>query len=645
MDSKLKTLIDQINSKDPTFEGSIRAVEQTDAQRADGESPQFELSFSSEDPYERWFGIEVLGHKKTEVRMDWIGSGNAPLLLQHNHDQLIGVIDTAKLSGSRGTAAVRFGKGALAQEIKQDVEDGIRQNVSVGYRVHEMKLVKGKDNAPDEYRVTDWEPFEVSIVSVPADRSVGTNRQAEPAPSPSKPKEKEKLMDPKELSSEAVRLGLSPEASLKAVMAEQAKQAAAEGQKAADSAHKSELDRQSGIRELGKAHNASTEAEAAIVAEKSVDTFRAEVLATYSAGLLLVAPSAPQTSPSEARDLARYSFVKAIREKADGTLSGIEAEMHADGVKEAKESGVAVSGLSIPHSVLQRDLTVGTEGTDVVATGITGFIDLLRNKMIVQQLGAQFLTGLTGNIQIPKLTAGAAAAWEGENDAGAEGTQTLGQLALSPKRVGCYTDISKQLIIQSSIDIERMVQNDLATAIALAIDFAAIAGPGSGDAPTGILSTSGIGSVVGGTNGLAPTLAHIIALESAVAVDNADIGNLSYLTNTSVRGKLKSTPRVASTDSLMVWADGMQPLNGYGCAVSNQVPANLTKGNSTAVASAIVFGNFNDLIVAQWGGLDIVVDPLTLATTNMLRIVANTYADVGVRNAASFAAMADALTA
>jgi len=638
---QLRGLIDQINAKAPVFNGSIRAVAPA-GEKADDAEKTFELSFSSEEPYQRWFGFEILGHKAEEVDMAWISSGNAPLLLQHNHDQQIGVIVSAKLEKGRGTAVVRFGRGALAQEIKQDVEDGIRTNVSVGYRVHEMKLVEEKDDV-DVYRVTKWGPFENSIVSVPADQSVGVGR----SDTPPKPKIQIKDNTMEKQKELAKSLGLNEDASLESILEAQARKSEAK----AKAGHDAELQRQADIRAEADAHTATISdiAERAKVAIRdniSLESFRHEILDCYTNGTAKVA-SAPAYSAKEEKDLRGFSITKAIREFAAGKLSGIEAEVHEQAEKEAKDSGLTISGFGIPASMMQRagEVTVAGEGADVVATNVTGFIDLLRSKMIVNQLGARSLTGLSSNVLIPKMTAGATAAWEGEIDAGAKATPTFGQLALSPNRVGAYTEISKQLILQNTPDVEALIRNDLATAIATAIDLAALHGTGANNQPTGIAATSGIGSVAGGTNGLAPTHAHMVALETAVAVDNADVGALSYCTNAAVRGKLKTTAKVASTDSMMVWADGSTPINGYGCGVSNQVSSGLTKGTSEDVCSAIFFGNWNDLIVAQFGGLDLVVDPYSLATANLLRITANTYADVGVRHAESFAAMLDALTA
>jgi HK97 family phage major capsid protein len=215
-------------------------------------------------------------------------------------------------------------------------------------------------------------------------------------------------------------------------------------------------------------------------------------------------------------------------------------------------------------------------------------------------------------------------------------------VALTPNRIGTYTEVSKKLLVQSSLSVELLIRKLLADSIALGIDLAALHGTGSGDQPTGIAATSGIGSVAGGTNGLAPAWSHIVELETDVAVANGDVGKMGYLTNAKVRGKLKQVFTNATYGEIPLWKDNQ--VNGYRAEVSNQVSSTLTKGTSD-VCSALFFGNWADLLCAFWGGLDMVIDPYTLATTNLTRITANTYADVGVRHAASFSAMLDALTA
>lgn len=349
------------------------------------------------------------------------------------------------------------------------------------------------------------------------------------------------------------------------------------------------------------------------------------------------------------RDVQRYSLVRAIRAAMSNDWRGAELEREASAATAQRLGREPNGSFFVPADWLEsRDLTVGTNsaGGYTVSTDLLAqnFIDLLRNRMALRQAGATMLTGLVGNIAIPRQTGGATAYWVAENSAPTESAQAFDQVTMTPHTVGAFTDISRRLLNQSSIDVEMLVRTDLATVLALAIDLAGLHGTGSSNQPTGLAATSGIGSVAGGTNGAAPTLANIIALETAVAVANADIGRLAYVTNAKVRGKLKGTAKESGTNAQMIWADGATPLNGYGAVVSNQVSSALTKGTSSGVCSAIFFGNWADLFIGMWGGLDILVDPYTGSTAGTVRVVALQDVDVAVRHAESFAAMLDALT-
>lgn len=348
-----------------------------------------------------------------------------------------------------------------------------------------------------------------------------------------------------------------------------------------------------------------------------------------------------------AEDLRRYSLVRAIRAAANGDWRGAELEREASEAM-AKALGKDPQGFFVPQDWLeQRDMVVGidAQGGYLKATDLLSqsFIEMLRNRMMVQRAGATILGGLVGDVAIPKQSGGATAYWVAESGAPTESNQTVAQVAMSPKTVGAFTDISRKLLKQSSVDVEAFVRRDLSTVLALAIDLAALHGSGSSNQPTGIASTSGIGSVVGGANGAAPDWDDIVDLEQEVAVDNADIGALAYMTNAKVRGKLKKT--VVGTDMRMVWENSDTPLNGYPAYVTNQVASDLDKGTSTGVCSAIFFGNWNDLLIGMWGGLDVLVDPYTGSSTGTVRVVAFQDVDIAVRHAESFAAMLDALTA
>ena len=332
-----------------------------------------------------------------------------------------------------------------------------------------------------------------------------------------------------------------------------------------------------------------------------------------------------------------YSFRKAIYEMAyRGGLTGLEKEMH----EEAMRTNPGIQGIGVPEFIINSRADLAAASSPVVATETRDFIESLKAKLVIVQAGARMLTGLTGNLSIPTQTSGAAA-WEAENGDANDFAMSLSNKTMSPKRLAAYQSLSKQLLIQSSYDVEQILRNDMTTAVALALDDAAIEG-GAANTPTGILNTSGIGSVTGGATGAAPTWANIVELEREVAVDNADIGALAFLTNPKVRAKLKAT--AVGTDQRMVWSESGNSLMGYPVYITTQVPSDLDKGATTGVCSAIIFGNFNDLMIGQWGGIDLTIDPYTLAAKAQVKVVINSYWDVLIRNAASFAAMKDALT-
>ena len=349
-----------------------------------------------------------------------------------------------------------------------------------------------------------------------------------------------------------------------------------------------------------------------------------------------------------------YRLLRAINLVASGKpLDGVELEMHQEAEREARAANVTASGnLQVPSMLSrsfgrqteQRDMTAGTTtaGGYTVQTDIGDLIPILEPKLLTRTLGATVLTGLTGNIDFPRGNADASATWEGENDANAETSPTFDRLQLSPNRLGAFTDISKQLMVQSSIDVENYVRQRLNFAIAKAVDLAAINGSGSSPEPRGILNTSGIGDVAGGTNGANPDWSDIVDLETQVAIDNADMGRLAYLTTPGVRGYLKQTI-IDSGSGRFIWPVNATELNGYNAQVSTQVPSTLTKGSSSGVCHAIIFGNWQELLIGQWAGIDLVVDPYTGAKNSLVTLVVNSWWDVAIRHAASFAAMKDAL--
>lgn len=591
-----------------------------------------EISFSSEEPVDRWFGTEILDHAPGSVRLDRIKTGG-PLLMDHCREDQVGVVEDVGITSDRkGRAVVRFGKSSDAEEIYQDVLDGIRQNISVGYVIHKME-VEDPDSSAPIYRAIDWEPLEISIVSVPADITVGVGRAADETAH-----ETEILTRNHTPKKENITMSETVD-----VTAHEAKGRQDEQSRARD------------ILAIGERQKLPELARQFIDNGKSVDEFRSAVIEAMEArGEITKVTTSAEIGLSKA-ETRQFSLIRAIHAMANP--SDRKAQENAAFEFETSRAVADVlkrspQGFFIPSEVQQRDLLVGgaTTGGNTKQTTVLGgsFIDQLRNKMMVARMGSTVLSGLVGDIAIPSQSAGATAYWVAENGAPTESQQTFGQVALAPKTVGAFTDISRKLLLQSSVDVENLVTRDLATTIALAIDLAALHGTAADNQPRGIAATSGIGSVAGGTTGAAPTLANLIGLWSEVAQDNADLGSLGFLTNSKVIGKLMSTTRGTNLDMIIrdfPAADGFTNINGARCGVSNQVSSSLTKSTSVGICSAIFYGNWSDLVIGQWGGVDVLVDPYTGGAAGTVRVRVLQDVDVAVRHAESFAAMLDALTA
>ena len=570
------------------------------------------MSVSSENPVERQFGQEVIVHSENTLDLKFARSGNMPLLLDHDPERQIGVIESVTLDSSarRLRATARFSRSALAEEVYRDVIDGIRSNVSIGYKVRKME--RDADRA-DLYRVTDAELLEVSIVSLPADQSVGTNRSIE-------------VPDEAEIKTIIKETKMSDEINVDQVRAD----AAAERSK--------EI---SEILSLAARHNQRGFADQAIREGASLAQFRGALLDKIADKPLDVADV--DMTPKEQRE---YSLMNAIRSAQAGRFDGFEREVSDE---LAKRYGKEPRGFYVPQSIFKRDLTVGTDaaGGFLKPTDHLGgeFIDALRANLVISGLGARMMQGLSGDVAIPALNAKTSVGFVAENAApGAEGAPTFRQVTMSPKTLVQYVDISRKLSMQSDPSVEQIIRDDMTRQFAAKIDEVAIEGGGSNE-PTGITQTSGIGSVAMGTNGGAITYAKLVDLEKEVAIDNALGGSLAFLTNPKVVGAMRQTPRQASGVEGNFILNDSNTLLGYNVASTTLVPSDLTKGTSSGVCSAVIFGNFNDLMIGMFGGLDVLVDPYTGSATGATRIAMYQDVDVAVRHAQSFAAILDVTTA
>lgn len=580
-----------------TAEVQHRAMEM-DISPIDEDTRTVKMALSSEEPVARSFGNEVLDHSKESIDLSFLASGRAPLLLDHDPEKQIGVIKSVQLDEQtrRLRAEVRFGKGELAREAFSDVVDGIKANISVGYSIGKME--RDRDDK-ETYRAKSWKPVEASLVSIPADMTVGVGRSGK---AENKPVIKTSLKERNIMS----------EVNIEAVKAE-AQQAA---QKNAAQ-----------IVELGARHNKSDMAREAIAQGRSIDEFRGELLESIGSTTALES----QDIGMNEKEVQNFSMMRAIHALANPTdrraqeAAAFEFECSRAA---AEQYGTTAQGIMLPADVLRtwnkRDLNSADESelfTDDFRGG--DFIDALRNQSSVMSAGARMLGGLSGDVKIPKKTAAASASWIAtEGGDATESEMTVGNVSLTPKTLGAFTDVTRQLLIQSSLDVESLIRDDLTKAMAIAIDKAGLEGTGASGQPTGILNTTGVNTVTAFA-AANPTFAEVVSLETAVAEDNALNGNLSYILPASMNGALKTTAKDAGSGQFV--SQGGQ-INGYNAIVSNQ-----------ATAGNLYFGNFDDLLIGMFGGLDIVVDPYTASKSGTVRVVALQSVDCAVRHAVSFA--------
>ena len=602
-ESEEEVMVDE-EDRDINGEMKYRTIDLSRASYIDEEKRLVRIGVSSEEPVERSFGMEVLGHSRGDINMEFISSGRAPLLLDHDMTKQIGVIEEFKLdeSAKRTIALVRFGKSSLAREIFEDVVDGIRMNISVGYRVDKLERT---DKDDETYYRASWTPMEVSSVSVPADQSrlVGVGRSKDKQPILHK--------EVKKMENEKQEINLDEVKSNAVVEA------------------KAEFKRNSKeILDLASRHNKRDLADQAISDGLSVEEFRGVLLDNISNNEPLETPSEIGLTEKETK---RFSILRAINAMANPTDSKAQqdAAFEFECSRAAGELyGKTAQGVLLPPEVLaswgQRDMNA-SDDSNLIAQDFRGgdFIDVLRNSSAVMQ-NATILNGLSGDVKIPKKTAASTAAFiSSEGGASSESEMTIGSVTMSPKTLGAHTDVTRQLMIQSSLDVENLIRNDLAGSMAVAIDNAALEGSGSSGNPTGITNTTGI-NTVSLSSAAAPTFAEMVSMESAVAVDNALLGGLVYIVHPTNAGTLKTTTKDSGSGQFVLTNN---EINGYPVVVSAQLTAN-----------NYVFGNMQDLLVGLFGGLDIVVDPYSNSTSGTVRVVALQSCDVNVRHAVSFCA-------
>ncbi len=572
----------------------------TEFVRTKDEDRVIEFPFASEEPVERMYGNEVLEISERAMDMSRLNTG-APLLFQHDADKIVGVVERAYIKGKRGFARVRLANNELGREMQELISDKIIRNVSFGYKINELEADKSTN--PVTYRATDFQPFEISLVTVPADfknvgigRALSNNESVETASAVQSKLVKETQMEP----------NLEKEAAIRA------------------EARKAQRKEVAEMIALGQRTKHVELAQEFIGNSRSLEELRTALLEKMGVEEKPINPQDAEIGLTE-KETRNFSFLRAL--KALAHPNDKEAQRAAAFEFEVSEAaqaktGKEARGLLIPADVLgygRRDLTVGTanQGGDLVATDLlsASFIDLLRKALVLQSAGANVLTGLQGMVAIPRQSGGATTYHVAENSNITESQLTVDQVSLQPRTIGALTDYSRRLLLQSSIDVENLVRQDLAQQIAIEIENQAINGVGTESKPLGILNVTGINTESG-----VAAFTDFVNAEAALGTDNALQGNLGYLMNSALRGTLKTTEKASGTNGIFVY-EGDNTINGYSAYVSNSMP------DSTAI-----FANFSDVMIGLWSGLDIMVDPYTGSAAGTVRVVAMQDYDVAVRH-------------
>lgn len=593
----------------------------------DEENRTVELAFSSETVVRQWFGDEILDHGPQSVQLDRLRNGGA-VLVNHNHDDQIGVVASARVDDDRrGRAVIRFSKSNRGEEIFQDVRDGIRSLVSVGYRISKYDTTE-REGQPDLVRVMSWEPYEVSVVSVPADPSVGVGRNAEQTA-------------PNSQTDKVIKM---PEVIEETREQEADKKPAFNPEKERQRLRTDETRRMDAIKGVADEFDLPELAREAISEGWSLEDFNKRALESVGErnNKARVNETRQVDVDLSRRDHSRFSFVRLMdalsnpNDRAAQNRAAFELEVCAD-AESSMPNGFNARGVYIPPSIISRDLTAGTatDGAELVATNLLAgeYISVLRNNMVALQAGARLLPGLVGNVDIPRQTSGAVATWISaeDGDAGNSDPQ-FDSVSLTPKDLAAYTQVSRRLTQQSSPAIEAIVRDDLFLALALGMDGAVYYGSGAAGQPQGIDGATGVDDPTL-ASATAPTYAELVTIEGTVAGANAIGPGTAWIVSAPTVSHAKTTSKQASgvegnfiMDSAMGSAPGLVgSITGYNCFRSTQL-----------VANDFVFGDFRNILIGEWGGIELNVDPYTNSLKGKTRYIIFKTCDIAIRHPSSF---------
>jgi HK97 family phage major capsid protein/HK97 family phage prohead protease len=581
-----------------------RAVFPIEFTRDDNNSKTITMSVSSEEPVMRDFGLEILSHRNTDINLDRLNN-KAPLLLNHDMNEMIGVIENTYLDESRGrlNATVRFGNSTKAKEVFEDVKDNIRTQVSIGYQINELNKVDDTEYEGDVFRAK-FTPYEVSLVSSGADQSVGIGRS---------------------ISFNNIQQNKGGNMTEQVENKTDSIEVQEEIRVATDKAVKQREKDIAEIYSLATAHNKRELADKAVSEGLSIDEFRGNLLKEL------------ENKPIEKTDIGlneqetrNFSILKAAKAKA-GYIPESEAAFELEASRAyGQKIGRETQGFFVPEEVMgDMSRTMNTTNSSAVVFDDKQYgnlIDALTPFSTILQLPVTTLPNNNGNITIPRISSLSTAAWVSSEGGDVSASDpSLDTVSLTERVLGCYTDLTRLLLNNSdNFSTENMVRNNLLRATGVALDNAALNGSGSSGEPTGLVNVSGVNTTTFSSSG-APTYAEYVAQEAAIWADNKSLdGNATaYLLTPALAGAAKAL-NTTGAGSPAAMRDGF--LNGFPVLISSQVPAN----NS-------IIGDFSEFIVATWGGgIEVEASREALFLSGGLRLRILTSMDFAVKHPVSF---------
>lgn len=600
------------------------------AARAAGDS-RIPVVVSSDAPVDMEDGPEILVHSAEAVDLQ---RAPLPIIATHRGNQVnIGLVEDLKFDRGVMRGMARFGERGEALEYARDVANGIIRSVSVGYA--RLKGMLRQDNV---LVTTRWMPTHVALVAEPADVRAGFFRNAPRFEIESEQVAPEgAVSEPVAIATSRRSIGMSEQAAATGANVEP-KIVVTEDHSNRPTPVQLEQQRKQAIRNLARANQCD---------ERYVEHWitTGASLETVADDLLKIQQERGDTASRAfidmpKKDVQQYSLMRALRaaQNRDWTKAGLELEANREISKRLSKLPRSETAFFVPLDVMMRDRVGQQRQTrDMTAAGVSGsqyligtnlmpgsFIDLLRNTSVALRMGVQRMSGLVGNVTIPKMTAGNTAYWlADESTQITESQPTIGQLSLSPKNVAALTELSHQLMQQSTPDAEQLVLDSIARDIALAVDVGILRGSGGSGQPTGIATTGSIGAFTG----TSLAAAGLLDAQADVAAANALNDGCGYVTTPAVAALLMARPELPSTGTTRMWQGNMIQGSILG------MPAMSSAQMSTAT---MLFGWWPSVILAEWGVLELMTNPYSDFTRGLSAVRGWYTCDVGVRYAGAW---------